>query len=115
LSGVIGSVRTRFPVALNTAFAIAADAPHSPSAGERGRCEDRAVLPRGGGLPVRRILLRVARAPEREGVDLEATSQLVDGHSSAKLPLASPGARMNVGVPMSSRTIRWRLSMFGEA
>ena len=35
--------------------------------------------------------------------------------SSAKLPGASPGARMNVGVPMSLRTPAWVVEIAGAA
>ena len=30
-------------------------------------------------------------------------------------PVASPGARMNIGVPMSVRTASWRVAMAGLA
>jgi len=35
--------------------------------------------------------------------------------SSAMEPVASPGARMNIGVPVSSRTASWEVRMAGLA
>jgi hypothetical protein len=35
--------------------------------------------------------------------------------SSAKLPVDSPGARMNVGDPTFIRTSSWSVSMFGDS
>ena len=35
--------------------------------------------------------------------------------SSAALPGASPGARMIIGVPVSSRTASWLVPMAGQA